>query len=136
MILEIYNSIKRYNLPINNTIKVFSIKYKIGISSQHTQKTNNNSQSKQNQMPPITGIWGNIRSKISELLGNDGNAIDVNWFSKLSAEINNDTKQIKLKAPSEFYKRSITDRYQNEIQLAAKDCGFSLQDIYCYSKLT
>ena len=136
MILEIYNSIKRYNLPINNTIKVFSIKYKIGISSQHTQKTNNNSQSKQNQMPPITGIWGNIRSKISELLGNDGNAIDVNWFSKLSAEINNDTKQIKLKAPSEFYKRSIEDRYQNEIQLAAKDCGFSLQDIYCYSKLT
>ena len=106
------------------TTIVFSIKSKTEASCQYTQKINNNTPNKKNQMSPKTGIWGNIRSKISELLGNDGNAIDVNWFSKLSAEIDNDIKQIKLKAPSEFFKREIEDRYQNEIQTSCKGIWF------------
>ena len=34
------------------------------------------------------GIWGKIRSMLVSYYGEDGKAIDQNWFSKLEQEIN------------------------------------------------
>jgi hypothetical protein len=82
-------------------------------------------------MLPRNGVWGNIRNKISELLGKDGDAIDNNIFSKLEAEIDEQTKQIKLKAPINHLKVMIEDRYAHEIRSAAANFGFTFKEIYC-----
>jgi hypothetical protein len=82
-------------------------------------------------MLPRTGTWGNIRNKIAELLGKDGDAIDTNIFSKLDAEIDEQTKQIKLKAPINHLKVIIEDTYTYEIRSAAESYGFTFKEIYC-----
>ena len=82
-------------------------------------------------MLPRNGVWGNIRSKIAKLLGKDGDAIDTNIFSKLEAEIDEKTKQIKLKAPINHLKVIIEDTYTYEIRAAAESCGFTFKEIYC-----
>ena len=76
-------------------------------------------------------IWGNIRAKISEYLGRDCYAIDTNWFARLEAEIDEQTKQIKLKAPNNFMKDTIEDRYKDTIYDAARNCSFTFEEIYC-----
>lgn len=78
-----------------------------------------------------TGIWGNIRSKIAEYLGKDGDAIDTNIFSKLEAEIDEQNKQIKLKAPINHLKVMVEDTYAHEIRSAAESIGFTFKEIYC-----
>lgn len=93
----------------------------------------NKTENKDNKlkMIPRTGIWGNIRAKISEYLGRDGDAIDTHWFGRLEAEIDEQAKQIKLKAPNNFMKATIEDRYKDTIYDAARNCGFTLEEIYC-----
>lgn len=80
---------------------------------------------------PRNGVWGNIRNKIVELLGKDGDAIDSNIFSKLEAEIDEQNKQIKLKAPINHLKIMIEDVYMHEIRSASLSLGFTFKEIYC-----
>jgi len=82
-------------------------------------------------MLPRNGVWGNIRNKIVELLGKDGDAIDSNIFSKLEAEIDEQNKQIKLKAPINHLKVMIEDVYMHEIRSASLSLGFTFKEIYC-----
>lgn len=81
-------------------------------------------------IPLKTGIWGAIRTKIIKMLGKEGDAIDLHWFSKLDAEINDQDKQIVLKSESEFVKDYIFQNYQKLIQDAATCCGFRFSGIY------
>ena len=82
-------------------------------------------------MLPRNGVWGNIRNKIAELIGKDGDAIDTNIFSKLEAEIDEQNKQIKLKAPINHLKVMIEDVYMHEICAASLSLGFTFKEIYC-----
>lgn len=82
-------------------------------------------------MLPRNGVWGNIRNKIAELIGKDGDAIDTNIFSKLEAEIDEQNKQIKLKAPINHLKVMIEDVYMHEIRYASLSLGFTFKEIYC-----
>lgn len=81
-------------------------------------------------IPLKTGIWGNIRRAIIKMLGKEGDAIDLYWFSKLDAEINDQAKQLVLKSESEFVKDYIFQNYQKLIQDAATCCGFRFSGIY------
>lgn len=81
---------------------------------------------------PRVGIWGEIRGIIVKYLGMDGEAIDRNWFSRLEAEIDENTKQIKLKAPNSLFKSRVEDNYEKELRNAALSKGFNIKEIYCY----
>lgn len=81
---------------------------------------------------PRVGIWGEIRGIIVKYLGMEGEAIDRNWFSRLEAEIDEGTKQIKLKAPNDLCKSWIEHNYAYDLRDAALSKGFNIQGIYCY----
>ena len=83
-----------------------------------------------NNISPRMGLWGNIRSKIVELLGPNGDAIDVSWFSKISAEIDEKNGQIKLKAPSDFVRDYIFSNYETIIEKGTKINGLKFNGIY------
>ena len=74
-------------------------------------------------------IWGNIRSSIAASFGDTGIALDKSWFSRLDADINEESRAITLKAPSGFVKDWIEREYQQTIEFAVKRFGFSLQGI-------
>lgn len=78
--------------------------------------------------PPRIGIWGKLRAEIVSLLGNAGENLDKALFSKLDAEIDENNKQIKLKAESSFYRKFIEERYSQVIQMVAINNGYSI----CY----
>jgi len=77
------------------------------------------------------GIWGEIRSILAKSLGEQGEAIDNHWLSKLSANIDKQTNKIELKAPSEFVKSFIEERYLPSMSMIAMENGFELKKIEC-----
>jgi hypothetical protein len=58
-------------------------------------------------------IWGRIRKSLITL---HTEASDRHWFSKLEAEVNEERREIYLKAPSEFIKDYICGRYLFSIE--------------------
>ena len=74
-------------------------------------------------------IWGKMRACIAKSLGDTGIALDKSWFSRLDAEINEESRAITLKAPSDFVKDWVEREYQQTIEFAVKSFGFSLQGI-------
>ena len=76
-------------------------------------------------------IWGNIRSSIAASLGDTGIALDKSWFSRLDADINEESRAITLKAPSGFVKDWIENNYQKNLDIAVKKYGFNLHTISC-----
>ena len=66
------------------------------------------------------GIWGEISQKLIEKIGVDNYR---NWFSKLNAEVDEVTKTIELKAPSEFVKDWIQDKYMQFLSKVANSLG-------------
>ena len=61
-------------------------------------------------------IWGRVRKSLISSIYENGEAIDRYWFSKLDAEINEDSKTIHLKAPSSFIKDWIISNYLRLIE--------------------
>ena len=59
------------------------------------------------------GMWGRVRQSLVEAYGD---ATDRNWFSKLTANINEESKEIKLKAPTNFVKDWIETNYLDVIK--------------------
>ncbi len=57
------------------------------------------------------GIWYQIRKEIKKYIGEDGEAIDKSWFSKLKVEEDEQNKSLTLKASSEFVKDWIQQNY-------------------------
>jgi len=84
---------------------------------------------KKSEVAPRIGVWGKLRTEIVSLLGNAGENLDKSLFSKLDAEIDENNKQIKLKAESSFYKKFIEERYSQLINMVATNNGYSIYDI-------
>ncbi|MCP5375335.1 MAG: hypothetical protein H6910_05370 [Rickettsiaceae bacterium] len=59
------------------------------------------------------GMWGRVRQGLVEAYGE---ATDRNWFSKLTANVNEESKEIKLKAPTSFVKDWIETNYLDVIK--------------------
>ncbi|MEM0143854.1 MAG: DnaA N-terminal domain-containing protein, partial [Candidatus Parvarchaeum sp.] len=59
------------------------------------------------------GTWGRVRQGLVEAYGE---ATDRNWFSKLTANVNEESKEIKLKAPTSFVKDWIETNYLDVIK--------------------
>jgi hypothetical protein len=64
------------------------------------------------------GIWGEISKDLVAIYGVD---IYKNWFSKLTAIVDETSKTIELKAPSEFIKDWIIDKYEMQIRSIASE---------------
>ena len=59
------------------------------------------------------GTWGRVRQSLAEFYGE---AIDRNWFSKLTATIDEERREIKLKASTDFVKDWIETNYLQTIE--------------------
>ncbi|MCA0253891.1 MAG: hypothetical protein LCH20_00170 [Proteobacteria bacterium] len=77
--------------------------------------------------PESYGIWGCIRNELKKSFGNEGEAIDKNWFSKLSVAEDKQTKSLTLQAPSEFVKDWISARYSSLIEKQCQAHNYNLQ---------
>jgi hypothetical protein len=58
-----------------------------------------------------SGVWGNMRLKLMKHFGSEGKALDESWFSKLSAEVDEQERVVRLKAPTTFMKDWINNKY-------------------------
>ena len=73
------------------------------------------------------GVWGRIRNELIRLFGNEGEAIDKNWFSKLNVSEDKQSKSLTLQAPSEFVKDWISTRYSALIEKQCQAYNYNLQ---------
>ena len=64
------------------------------------------------------GIWGKVSK---ELVAEYGIDIYRNWFTKLTAKVDENTKTIELTAYSEFVKEWIVDKYENQLRKITKN---------------
>lgn len=71
-------------------------------------------------------VWGRVRSG---LIGEFGEGVDISWFSKLEEDIDEKTRKIELRAPTDFMKDWINDNYRSRILAFAKSFGFELGKI-------
>lgn len=69
------------------------------------------------------GIWGRVREKLIEIYGE---ATDRNWFSKLTTNINEERREIKLKAATNFSKDWIETNYFDVIKRLVNDEQFTV----------
>jgi chromosomal replication initiation ATPase DnaA len=70
----------------------------------------------QNKMENLSlpvGIWGRVRQGLVEAYGE---ATDRNWFSKLTANVDEEKREIKLKAANDFIKDWIETNYLQAIE--------------------
>ncbi|MBN8523209.1 MAG: hypothetical protein J0M23_05090 [Rickettsiales bacterium] len=86
-------------------------------SAYNPKPTNRHNNLKGNRIVdlPISGqdMWGRVRQSLAEAYGE---AIDRNWFSKLTANIDDHRKELKLKAPTDFVKDWIETNYFHAIE--------------------
>ncbi|MBM3467176.1 MAG: hypothetical protein FJX70_05030 [Alphaproteobacteria bacterium] len=66
----------------------------------------------ENSSLPV-GIWGRVRQGLVEAYGE---ATDRNWFSKLTANVDEEKREIKLKAANDFIKDWIETNYLQTIE--------------------
>ena len=66
----------------------------------------------ENSSLPV-GIWGRVRQGLVEAYGE---ATDRNWFSRLTANVDEETREIKLKAATDFIKDWIETNYFSAIE--------------------
>ena len=77
------------------------------------------------------GICGKIRSMLVSYYGEDGKAIEANWFSKLEPEINDDNRSIRLRAPSDFIKDWVQSKYSSLIEKLCQGQNYNLIGVSC-----
>jgi len=82
----------------------------------------NSGQSESLELPQ--GVWGKISK---ELVAKYGVDVYRNWFKKLTATVDENTKTIELRVYSEFVKDWIVDKYENTIAQIAATIGFELK---------
>jgi len=69
------------------------------------------------------GMWGRVREKLIEIYGE---ATDRNWFSKLTANVDEVRKEIKLKAATDFTKDWIETNYLQAIERIGNNEQFKI----------
>ena len=75
-------------------------------------------------------IWNSMRNRMVDLQGEKGIHIDRHWISRLSAEIDQKRKQIKLTAQNEMVKDYVADKYYDILLNVINQSGFELTN-YC-----
>jgi len=91
---------------------------------QYSEQTNQREQ----EIVLPQGIWGNVLQKLIEEFGKNTYR---NWFSKLTATVDELNKTMTLKAPSELAKDWIESRYQDTMERIASISGFELTGLEC-----
>ena len=81
-------------------------------------------QAKQPSADIPTGIWGEIRK---ELIVTYGAAVDRNWFSKLTANVDEVASTIELKYPSQFVADWISTNYEDTIKAVVAGFGMNFK---------
>jgi hypothetical protein len=99
-------------------------------SNQHSNKSNIGKLAAI-ELTQDLGIWGKIRTMLVSYYGEDGKAIDANWFSKLEPEINDDNRSIRLRAPSDFIKDWVQSKYSSLIEKLCQGQNYSLIGVSC-----
>ncbi|MGV2433286.1 MAG UNVERIFIED_CONTAM: hypothetical protein LVQ98_08590 [Rickettsiaceae bacterium] len=79
---------------------------------------------KPNNLP--CNVWGKVRGELIKRFGND---VDKAWFSRLVPQIDEDSKNLHIKAPTEFIRNWIENNYGATMQKVAKNLGFELTSI-------
>lgn len=79
-----------------------------------------------NKAEMFSGVWGRIRTG---LIKTCGEGIDRNWFSKLTANIDEERKEIKLKAPTSFVKDWIQQNYQHLLEQFCNKENYRLMEV-------
>jgi len=110
------------NGQYNQIQKIELIMPKVTNKNQSSDKTNLETK----QLPNT--LWGRVRKV---LIGVYGEAIDISWFSKIEATENEQTKEIKLKAPTEFIKDWIERNYEQAIEQTAGAMGIKIRGFEC-----
>ena len=98
--------------------------------NQHSNKSNI-AQSTAIEPAQDLGIWGKIKLMLVSYYGEDGKAIDRNWFSKLEPEINNDNRSIMLYSLSDFIKDWVQSKYSSLIEKLCQAQNYSLMVLSC-----
>ena len=114
------------NIGLNNSsilIESLNIKMPKPYVSRQTgegaqNKTNETYEAKKDET-----IWGKIRSSLSNQYGE---GIDIAWFSKLTARVDEEMKKITLIASSVFVTDWVKDNYTQSIEHFAKQHGFEI----------
>ena len=91
-----------------------------------SRKTGYNWNSKRTENMLPQNVWGRVRKLFIDHVGQEGHGIDHNWLSRFEPQINDRTKQIKLKAPSELFKNWVESNYGHTLARLANSLGFRL----------
>jgi hypothetical protein len=91
----------------------------LSLSSTTSSASNNAS-----EMFP--GVWGRIRTG---LIKTCGEGIDHNWFSKLTANIDEEKGEIKLQAPTLFIRDWIQQNYQHLLERFCNKENYRLMEV-------
>ena len=83
-------------------------------------------QAKQPSADIPTGIWGDIRKALIYQYGAD---VDRNWFSKLTANIDEKRNCVNLKAPNNFVADWISTNYEDAIKAVINGLGMNFKVI-------
>lgn len=73
-----------------------------------------------------SSIWNKVRSMLILHHGREGRDIDQNWFSKLTAEIDAEKRNITLRAPSNFIKDWVLEKYSILLEQFFQSSNYNL----------
>ncbi|WPX99890.1 DnaA-like domain protein (plasmid) [Candidatus Megaera polyxenophila] len=74
----------------------------------------------------LLGVWGRIRAS---LIKTCGEAIDRNWFSKLTVNVDEEKGEIKLQAPTLFIRDWIQQNYQHLLEKFSNQENYRLIEV-------
>ena len=125
----ILNQIKatHENIDFKDENLGFINEFQIIMPARQTSHLNKNDRTEYEPQLP-TNVWGTVRSKLIDLLY-QGKWVDRNWFSKLEASIDEETKEIKLKAPNNFVRDWVFHNYQHLIEQTCLKANYRLAGV-------
>lgn len=77
----------------------------------------------------LLGVWGNIRKRLRNYFGSSGDGMDESWFSKLFADIDEESRVVKLRAPNSFMREWINNHYGAIIERVCAIEGYSFLEV-------
>jgi len=120
----VYSTASGINVECIDTIEfIFSEKVR-DVKRQCSIQTNYQKESV--ELPK--GVWGNIRKALIVEYGED---VDRNWFSKLTATVDDINKNITLKAENGMTKDWIVGNYKDILERIIAISGFELDGLEC-----
>lgn len=112
------------------SIKFLSTEKNINLVKKARARVINNSTEESKKIT----TWEKIKTIFARSIGQDGDAINKNWLSKLEVEINEVTKTVNLQASRDFVKDFIEERYIFDISRVINHIGFKLGEFTCKTR--